>query len=152
MMYMHHDSPPSRDAPCVCTALRKATRAIGQRYDQALADHGMTIGQFAILRHIKRGAPIALSRLADQLVMDRTSLYRGVEPMAKAGWIALEAAPRGKTKLASLTALGLEHVAAAEPVWRAVQAEVTQALGGNDIADIQTGLARLTAFAQEAAA
>jgi len=78
MMHMHHDLLAG---PCACTALRKAGRAVSRAYDEALAAHGMSTAQFAILRHVARGAPLALSRLAEQLVMDRTSLYRAVAPL-----------------------------------------------------------------------
>ena len=59
MMHMHDDSLPS---VCACTMLRKAARITGRLYDSALAGHGMTTAQFAILRHVARGEPLALSR------------------------------------------------------------------------------------------
>ena len=76
-MHMHQSST------CACTALRKASRAVGRLYDEMLADSGLTTAQFAILRHLARAESLPLSRLADHLVMDRTSLYRGLTPMLR---------------------------------------------------------------------
>ena len=86
MMYMHHES---LSGPCACTTLRKAARAVGRVYDEALAGKGMTTAQFAILRHVWRGGSVPLSRLADSLVMDRTSLYRALAPVEAKGWVAV---------------------------------------------------------------
>ncbi|MEI9852644.1 MAG: MarR family winged helix-turn-helix transcriptional regulator [Sphingomonas sp.] len=122
---MHHDS---LSGPCACTLLRKAARAVGRFYDEALAGAGMTTAQFAILRHLSRTDALPLSRLAEQLVLDRTSLYRAVAPLIDLGWVA--AAPgHGKEKRASLTAAGRAAMRAAEPGWEEAQRRL---LGGMD--------------------
>jgi DNA-binding MarR family transcriptional regulator len=119
-MHMHQDSLPET---CACTMLRKASRVIGRVYDEALASHGMSIGQFAILRHVARGEPLALSRLAEQLEMDRSSLYRALTPLEKRGWV-LVTAGAGRSKNAALTEAGRTAMHAAEPDWAAVQLRV----------------------------
>src|SRR5690349_18366919 len=106
MMHMHHEADPAA-GPCVCTALRKATRAVSRVYDEALEAAGLTTTQFAILRHVARAGTPPLSRLAEQLVMDRTSLYRTLEPMQRHGWVAIAPAPAGRAKLVSLTPEGV---------------------------------------------
>src|SRR5215216_4692041 len=97
-MHMHHET----SSACACMLLRKAARAVGHVYDEALASHGMTTAQFAILRTVVRGEPLPLSRLAEQLVLDRTSLYRALAPLEAKGWVAVVPG-QGKTKLATLT-------------------------------------------------
>jgi DNA-binding MarR family transcriptional regulator len=108
--------------------LRKATRAVARAYDEALAGHGMTTAQFAILRNIARAQPLALSRLAEQLEMDRTSLYRALAPIEKHGWITVTHGS-GRTKLAALTPRGRAALTAAEPDWEAVQGRVEAGMG-----------------------
>jgi len=124
-MHMQQDSLPTT---CACTMLRKASRVIGRVYDEALAGHGMSIGQFAILRHIARGEPLALSRLAEQLEMDRSSLYRAIAPLEKRGWVRTEAG-EGRSKCASLTPEGRAAMHAAEPDWAAIQLRVEEEAG-----------------------
>src|SRR4051794_30900466 len=109
MMYMHHTSEPSTshpDGPCACTTLRKASRAMSRAYEEALEPGGVTATQFAILRVLERAGPRPLSRLADELVMDRTSLYRAIRPLTQAGDVALDAGGRGRAKIAALTVAG----------------------------------------------
>lgn len=108
--------------------LRKASRAVGRIYDEALAGHGMTTAQFAILRNVSRAPGLPLSRLADRLVMDRTSLYRALAPIEKRGWVSVEPGG-GRTKLAMLTPAGRAAMAAAEPDWEAVQRRVEAGMG-----------------------
>ncbi|MES2986313.1 MAG: MarR family winged helix-turn-helix transcriptional regulator [Pseudomonadota bacterium] len=145
MMYMHHDY---LSAACACTALRKAARAVGKAYDDALAPAGMTTAQFSILRHVSRGDAVPLSRLAEKLVMDRSSLYRAVAPIEARGWVVLSAGP-GKAKLAALTDAGREAMAKAEPYWAEAQKHVVGTMG--DVwSGLEFGLKALTRVAQEA--
>ena len=122
MMYMHHS--------CTCTTLRKASRAITRLYDARLAGHGMTTTQFAVLRNL-RGGEMPLSRLAEQLVMDRTSLYRTLAPIERSGWIEIGGGT-GRTKLARLTDAGRAAMIAAMPDWEATQHQVIGELGAEE--------------------
>ena len=127
MMHIHHDMVDSA-VPCVCTSLRKASRAVTRVYDERLARHGMTTTQFAVLRHLVRHGPLSLSRLAELLVMDRTSLYRTLGPIERQGWIAIEQG-QGRAKQAALTAAGRSAMKAAETDWGACQADLVTAIG-----------------------
>jgi DNA-binding MarR family transcriptional regulator len=138
-MYMHQNF----SASCACTMLRKAARTVGRVYDEALAPHGMTTAQFAILRHVARGAPLALSRLAEQLAMDRTSLYRSLAPIERKGWVTV-APGDGRTKLATLSDAGRSALAAAEPAWAKIQARVEGETGMDLMPELQTLLKLLT--------
>lgn len=145
-MRMHQDTLPSL---CACTLLRKASRVIGRVYDEALADHGMSIGQFAILRHIARGEPLALSRLAEQLEMDRSSLYRALAPLEKRGWVRTEAGG-GRSKCASLTPEGRAAMHAAEPDWGAIQQRVEDEAGAALWKVLRAGLESFTQSVERA--
>src|SRR5437879_13899705 len=83
-MYIPH---MSRSTPCACTTLRKAARAVTRFYDAAIERAGMTTTQFAVLRAAERAGTVTMSRVADDLVMDRTSLYRTVAPLLREGWL-----------------------------------------------------------------
>jgi DNA-binding MarR family transcriptional regulator len=143
-MYMHH----TITGPCACTALRKAARAVGRVYDDALAGAGMTTAQFAVLRNVARGEPLPLSRLAEQLVMDRTSLYRAIAPIEAKGWVRIVAGP-GKAKLASLTPAGRAAMTDAEADWEAVQTRIVSAMGEQRWAELEAALATLTGLVQQ---
>src|ERR1700733_3623130 len=103
-----HNIETAVDLPCACTTLRKATRAVSRIYDEALAAVGMNVTQLAILRAIGRAGDggIPLSRLAESLVMDKTSLSRGLGPLIRSGWLVVMQAGKGRTKLVCLTIEG----------------------------------------------
>lgn len=145
MMYMHHDSI---EGPCACTALRKAARAVSRVYDEALSGRDISTAQFAILRHVARGEPIGLSQLADQLAMDRTTLYRGMAPLEAKGWVVVEQGP-GKSRLASLTPAGRGTMHEAECDWHDVQARIVAALGAEQWAALQSTLRTVTEIARQ---
>lgn len=119
------------DLPCVCTTVRKASRALSRLYDEALAEAAMTAAQLAILRAVLRAGSAGqpLSRLADALVMDRTSLYRSLTPLIRKGWIALGTGPGGRAKVALLTAAGRRATESAAAHWGAAQTRMVRALG-----------------------
>lgn len=147
-MHMHHDSPATSSA-CACTTLRKASRAVARVYDDALASNDMTTAQFSILRHIRRGEPLPLSRLAEQLVMDRSSLYRALAPLETRNWVSVAAGP-GKSKLASLTASGRAAVEGAEADWDAVQERIVGAMGEAKWMELERALQAVTELAEGA--
>ena len=137
--------PPSS---CVCTTLRRATRALTRSYDEAMAPHGLTIQQFAILRHIGNHArehgAIPLSHLAARLVMDRTSLYRALPPLERAGLLALET-PSPRARTARLMPAGEARIAQAQPAWAALQARILAAMAPGEWQALQASADRLAA-------
>ena len=117
--------------PCACTSLRKAARAVSRLYDEAMVGSGLTTTQLAILRSLNRTGTTPLSRLADSLVMDRTSLYRALPPLLGQGLMTVRDADKGRSKLADLTDAGREALAIAAPYWEAAQQTFVEAYGAN---------------------
>lgn len=145
MMHMHHDDPSS--ITCACTALRKASRAVTRLYDGALEGTGMSTVQFSILRNLERAGPLPLMRLAELLVMERTTLYRALAPLELKAWVAIGDGT-GRTKTASLTRAGARAVAATAVAWEAAQRKLLAQIGGKEWSALEGSLARLVAAAQ----
>ena len=61
------DRQKKHPAICVCANLRRATRAITNVYDLALASSGLKITQFSLLRAVERNQPVAITALAEDL-------------------------------------------------------------------------------------
>jgi len=108
----------------------------------------MNVGQLAILRAISRAdaGGIALSRLAETLVMDSTSLYRALAPLDRRGWIEVVAAERGRSKLVRLTDPGRNATDLAAAHWEAVQMAVVDEFGVDRWAEVQAAITDLTAI------
>ena len=145
-MHMHH-VPPS-DLPCASTTLRKASRAIARLFDEALSSCGVTTVQFSLLRTVRRagGEGRALSRLAEEMVMDRTTLYRALTPMRRHGWIAIADAATGRAKIVTLTDEGQATLDLATLRWKQAQSRVVEAFGVDRWAAFQDGIAELAAI------
>ncbi len=102
---------------CVCTNLKMASRLVGRIYDDVVAPSGINIIQYSILIDIARHEPIAQMALAEHLEMERTTLYRALDVLAKDGLVALRSATGGVAKEVSLTARGKKVTQEAERAW-----------------------------------
>ncbi|HFQ4975382.1 TPA: MarR family winged helix-turn-helix transcriptional regulator [Vibrio vulnificus] len=106
---------------CVFTTVRKANRVLFRLYQEALSSTGISIVQLSILRALERHGPLPLVRLADDLVMDRTSLYRTIAPLVEANMIIVSKAEVGRTKIAKLTSEGEKTIERVMPYWAIAQ-------------------------------
>lgn len=142
-MHMHHTARTA----CACTALRKASRAVTRLYDEALNGTGMTIVQFSVLRNLEREGTLPLIRLADLLVMERTTLYRALTPLERHGWVAITDG-NGRAKTATLTPAGAQAVKATTGVWEKAQQRLLASIGVKDWALLEGALDRLVSTTQ----
>ncbi len=114
---------------CIFTAVRKANRVLFRRYQEALSPTGVSIVQLSILRALERHGPLSLARLAEDLSMERTSLYRTLEPLADSGAIKVTNADKGKSKIAELTRDGEATIKRVMPYWAKAQERVLKDIG-----------------------
>lgn len=125
---------------CVCFSLRKSARAVSQLYDDALRPSGLRTTQFSLLVATHLLAPVTLGRLAEALVMDRTTLTRNLRPLEKEGLLrGLQAKDRRERKV-GLTGRGQEVLNNALPCWKAAQDQLTKELGLERVSRLLTDL------------
>jgi DNA-binding MarR family transcriptional regulator len=116
--------------PCACTALRKAARAVARVYEAALARAGLTITQFAVLRALQRhGGAAPLSRLAEEMVLERTSLYRTLTPLRRAQLVRFVGTADRRSKAVALTRAGRTRIAEALPHWETAHGAFVDGFG-----------------------
>lgn len=133
---------------CICLNLRKASRAITQMYDEALRPSGLRSTQLPVVVALVSTGPTTVNKLADDLVMDRTSLSRLLQIMVARGLVKMEPGEDRRTRELSITPRGMESVAAAIPMWDRVQDEVLGRFGQSrwkDLIEDLTAVAELTA-------
>ncbi len=119
----------SEAAGCACFNLRKAARAVTQLYDAALEPSGVRATQFSLLATLRLGGPLTISRLAEAMVMDRTTLTRNLRPLEKQGLVAVAPGRDRRTRQVRLTAQGRTRFMQAFPLWQRAQARMTRGLG-----------------------
>src|ERR1700688_1469228 len=110
---------PTSPEFCTCLAIRQAARHVSQFYDEHLAPCGLRITQFSILAKLKEeGGPLTINRLAELVVMDRTTLGRNILPLQRDGLIAVtQGQSDRRSKELRLTRAGQERFAAAQEGW-----------------------------------
>jgi DNA-binding MarR family transcriptional regulator len=136
--------------PCVAGTLRRASRSLARLYDAHLSNAGLTTSQFSILRTIERhGGRVSLADLAEELVFERTSLYRALLPLRRAGLIGFQAGADRRAKEIALTPRAGRKIAAAMPHWIAAQHAIVDELGPATWQELAGRLSHLTAVARE---
>jgi len=129
---------------CVSTALRRADRAVGRHYDEALRPSGLTIRQFSLLSLLSRAPDdLTLGEFAEAQVIDRTSLSRALAPLVAAGLVAIEPGADRRTRMLRITDTGRERVEEIRPRWRAAQEQIIDTMGPAWIDGLMTDLADL---------
>lgn len=114
---------------CACGRLRRATRALTQLYDDAMAPAGLRITQFSLLRTLTRDGPLRISELAARQLLDRTALSRNLDPLVQKGCVEIVAGRDARTREVAITRSGSATLRAAEPYWMQAQREVSRHLG-----------------------
>jgi DNA-binding MarR family transcriptional regulator len=130
---------------CNYAALRRATRGIGQLYDQALAPCGLNAAQFSLLNGIKRfkGKP-SQSDLAAELVMDLSALGHTLKPLIRDGFVdVIPDATDGRKKRIVLTAAGKTKLAEAARLQKSVHQRFERAAGREEAEAFRAMLDRL---------
>jgi DNA-binding MarR family transcriptional regulator len=113
------------EPPCICSTLRRATRAITATYDAALAPSGLRVTQFAVLRTLARLGPLPVTRLAAETALDRSTMGRNLDPLERRGLVRIEVGQADqRERVAHLTARGEAAVETALPYWRRAQERV----------------------------
>jgi DNA-binding MarR family transcriptional regulator len=135
------------DPDCACTTLRRATRAVTRLYDAVMAKTGLTIVQFSLLRAIGQRGPLPLMQLAEQQVMERTTLYRALKPLGQRALITL-ARTDGRAKSVSLTQAGHDAVIGATAAWQHAEALLHGRIDDSEWADLKASLRTLVSTAR----
>ncbi len=133
-MDMPHPSPSADDLAllttgCIALNLRRASRILTRRFEDALRPVKLTSFQFSALQLLREGGSQSQSAIAAALAMDLSTLNRNIRPLMARGLIRSESGAADKRiRMLTITEDGLALFAAAVPLWanaqRAVLAEV----------------------------
>jgi len=131
---------------CNCLALRQASRHVTQFYDQFLAAAGLRTTQFSILARLRRLGPMTISVLAADLVMDRTTLGRNLQPLEREGLVAVvKGREDRRSREIRLTEAGVERLRAAVEGWLKAQAGFEGVFGQQRSAELRALLHAVSA-------
>jgi DNA-binding MarR family transcriptional regulator len=126
---MHYSMDLSHPFNCLTFNLQRATRSLMRGFEAAARDSGLTAPQFSTLSLIAGFGQISVTRIAEMMGTDRTTMTRNLDLLARKGWIAAVPAEDGRLHVWSLTDAGRDRLAIALPVWRAFQAGLVDKIG-----------------------
>lgn len=145
---MHVKAPDVLATPLPCTGarLRRLTRRVTVHYEHYLRSLDLRLTQYSLLMHLGT-APQSLLELAERLEMDRTTLTRGLRPLARRGLLAESRGSDARMRLLALTPAGEALRLEARACWAQAQLDLEQVLGRAFVeelnAALEEGLARL---------
>lgn len=116
-------------SPCLCIALRKATRVITRQYDEYLKPSGLRITQYSMLANISRNPGITISELAKLMIMDQTTVTRNVQLLIQQGYLSAREGDDRRVRSIHLSDLGKRTFEKAHPLWLKAQQKAERDLG-----------------------
>jgi DNA-binding MarR family transcriptional regulator len=130
--------PRKTSEECNCFAMRAAARHLSQSYDRFLAPSGLRTTQFSILARLKRRGPLTINALAEDMVMDRTTLGRNILPLERDGLISIEPTVSDRrAKELRLTKAGEKRLQTALKGWSQAQARFETVFGAERAGDLR---------------
>ena len=113
---------------CLHFALRRAARAITRRYDDALAEVGVSANQLTVLAILQAMGTLTVGELAEQAGVDVTTMTRTLQPLRRERLVSARPGKDRRTRRISLTAEGRSRLNRAHEVWQGLQVEVSAAM------------------------
>ncbi len=115
---------------CAVFNLRKASRVVTQLYEEMMKPAGILPTQFTLLVVTRALGPVSISRMAEVLVMDRTTLTRNLKPLEREGLLSVRPGKDDKrSREVSLTSQGLKKLEQTLPLWKEAQRRIKKAVG-----------------------
>jgi DNA-binding MarR family transcriptional regulator len=137
-------------SPCLCNALRQASRAVSRLYDEELRGVGLRTTQYALLRHLGRAGEVRQRDLAGLTSLDETTLTRNLRPVIGSGWVAIGTGEDRREKLVRLTEDGAAKLLEARPAWERAQERTQSRLPDGAWSGLLATLPDLERLADEA--
>ena len=136
---------------CSCAAVRSAARAVTRVYDDALRPMQLRLTQFSILNKVDKEGQLALSVLAERIVMDRTTMARNVKPLEREGWLTVTVGADRRERLLTVTPAGKEVLERARPLWRSISQRFEEKLGQPETEILRKSMSNVVKVAREIA-
>jgi DNA-binding MarR family transcriptional regulator len=147
-VYTSFSASPTVPTPCACTAIKKLSRVLGRVYDAALIVSPMNVTQLAVLRCIARRKREPLLHVAKELEMDRSSLYRALNPMVREKWVLITSGMDARSRSAVITRKGQVLLKKAGEQWEKVQTRVVEGFGRSEWAAFVANIEKLRVSAE----
>jgi DNA-binding MarR family transcriptional regulator len=130
-------------AECPALRVRQASRVLAKLYDDELAPFGLHESQLPVLAAaaLFGDSGATMGKLAQVLVIDRTTLTRGIRPLERAGLLRVARSPEdARTKIVVITRAGERMIESIFPVWERVLLRIKKTLGADMLTELHARL------------
>jgi DNA-binding MarR family transcriptional regulator len=93
--------------------------------------------------------PVTVVKLAQVMVMDRTTLTRNLQILEKRGLITIEPGKDRREREVNLTPVGMEVLTKAVPLWEEAQNRVKKGLGDERLHNLLGDLSEMISLARK---
>lgn len=128
---------------CVYRSVARAARAVTVAFDQALAPHALSAGQFTILLTLQRKGRLTVGQLARELAMDGSTVPRVLRALRERGFLELQAGIDRRQKLVGITGRGQSALRPALMSWQLAQRRLLAASAVSNWSGVRRALASL---------
>jgi DNA-binding MarR family transcriptional regulator len=147
---MSSERPKPAATPCLCNALRQATRAVSRLYDEELREVGLRTTQYSLLQRLRAAGEVRQRDLGTLTSLDETTLTRNLRPLIDAGWVAIRPGEDRREKLVRLADAGAAKLREARPAWERAQERMRSLLPEGTWSGLMDLLPELTRLADTA--
>lgn len=133
---------------CICNNLRRAARLVTNYYDKLFEPTGLRMSQLIILGVLYLAGSQTINEMAEKLELDRTTLTRNLNPLARQGLLTIAPGNDRRTRVVALTPAGEAVIIKALPIWEQAQAYMVEGIGEANAALLLAQLSEAAALAQ----
>jgi DNA-binding MarR family transcriptional regulator len=136
-------------AECPAFRVRQASRVLAKLFDDELARSGLQSSQLAVLAAaaLSGNSGATMSRLAQAVLMDRTTLTRSLRPLERAGLLRVTRQKGdARTKIVVITGSGERMIETLFPVWQRVLKKIETSIGAEMLNELHARLDQVIAL------
>lgn len=121
-------TPEPVRTPCLCNALRRASRAVTRLYDDELRAVGLRTTQFSMLAYLNRAGEVKQGDIGDLMLLEQTTVTRNLRPLLSSGWLETRPGTDRRQRFVAITPSGQEKLREAAPAWISAQKKMKAVL------------------------
>ncbi|MEO0454313.1 MAG: MarR family winged helix-turn-helix transcriptional regulator [Verrucomicrobiota bacterium] len=126
-----------------CAELQKLNRAITLYFDRMMNRADLTSGQFIILNLLELNSQASPSQLSQMTGIELSAMTRALVLLQMYGAVKLAPNPKGRGKIAQLTAEGKKQLQLARPIWVKAETILEEKLNEIELRDFVEKIERV---------
>ena len=134
----------------MCGNLRRAGRLITKVYDTYFQPIGIKVTQYTLLLAVQRMGPVTMQKLADEVILERTTCTRNLRILENSGFICLQQGNDKRKKYIALTQKGTDKLQEARPLWEEAQSFIFHQVGEKEALKLLEDLTRIISLLRPA--